>query len=213
MKLLIAQKDDFHTQRNNLIDPAYTCNVTSMINALKASGIKLPATPGQPEDYLAQILEGQEAKDKLARDYPAMASMPPREVHAMLSWAVNEKFIGRKVTTFTTSVSLNEILFRAAKRRAASVISTTMTRGGHLVAVAGFSTVQSLDAIKTPADIDVKLVRRIYLLDSWGDWSACYDAESSGYGVGISVQEYMAMAKPVASERKWAHLFSAEGVF
>ena len=213
MKLLIANKDDFHTQRNNLIDPADTCNVTSMINALKASGIKLPAVEGQPEDALSKILASREAKDKLAKDFPSMASMPPREVHAMLSWAVNEKLMGAKVTTFSSSVSLQEILFRLAKKHAASVVSTTMTRGGHLVAVVGFSSTQSIDEIKNPATVSLKQVRRIYLLDSWGDWSSCYDAGSSGFGIGISAQEFMGMAKPVASERKWAHLFSPEGVF
>lgn len=213
MKLFIANSDDFHTQRNNRIDPVNTCNTTAMINALKASGIAMPATKGQPEDVLTEILDSQEARDKLARDYPQMASMPPREVHAMLSWAVNEKFIGRRVTMFSMSVSLNEILFRVAKKASASVISTTMTRGGHLVAVVGFSTVQALEKIKSPQDINIKLVRRIYLLDSWGDWTVCYEAGGSGFGVGISTQEFMSMAKPVNLERKWAHLFSAEGVF
>ena len=213
VKLIIANKDDFHTQRNNLIDPADTCNVTSMINALKATGIKLPAVEGQPEDQLAKILGSREAKDKLAKEFPSMASMPPREVHAMLSWAVNEKLIGSKVTTFSLSVSLQEILFRLAQKHAASVVSTTMTRGGHLVAIVGFSSTQSIDELKNPATVSLKSVRRIYLLDSWGDWSACYDAGSSGFAVGISMQEYMSMTKPVASERKWAHLFSAEGVF
>jgi len=213
MKILIALKDDYHTQRNNLIDPTDTCNVTSMINALKASGIRIPVTEGQPEDTLAKILGSKEAKDKLAKEFPSMASMPPREVHAMLSWAVNEKLVGAKVTTFASSVSLQEILFRIAKHRAASVVSTTMTRRGHLVAVVGFSSTQSIDEIKNPATVALKQVRRIYLLDSWGDWSACYEAGSSGFCVGISTQEFMAMAKPVAAERKWAHLFSAEGVF
>lgn len=213
MKLFIATPDGYHTQRNNRIDPVNTCNVTAMVNALKASKVKLPVTKEQPEDYLAQILNSQEAHEKLTHDYPQMASLPPREVHGMLSWAVNEKFIGHKVTTFSTNVSLAEILYRVARRGAASVISTTMTTGGHLVAVVGFSTRQDLATIKTPADVAIPQVRRIYLLDSWGDWTAVYEPGSSGFGYGISVQEFSSMAKPINSERKWAHLFSPEGIF
>lgn len=214
MKVFIAKSENFHTQRNNQIDPVNTCNTTSMINALKATGIALPAgIQGQPEDALTEILDSQESREKLARDYPQMASMPPREVHAMLSWAVNEKFIGRKVTMFSTSVSLAEILFRVWNHASASVVSTTMTRGGHLVAVVGFSTTQNLENIKSPGNIDIKLVRRIYLLDSWGDWTSGYENGGSGFGVGISPQEFLSMAKPNNAERKWAHLFSAEGVF
>lgn len=213
MRIFIASHDDFHTQRNNEIAPAETCNVTSMINALKASGIPVPDGAGQPEDRLAEILESPEAYAKLAKDYPQMTGTKPREIHGLLSWAVNEKFIGNKVTTFSAAVSLREILFRIIKFKTASVISTTMTKGGHLVAIAGFSTTQDIAGITSPAGIDVALLRRIYLLDSWGDWTTGYEAGSSGFGVGISYDEFMTMAKPASVERKWAHLFSRDGTF
>jgi hypothetical protein len=214
MRIFLGKPDDFHTQRNNLIDPANTCNVTSMINALRATGIAMPSgIQGQPEDALARILDTPEAKAKLAKDFPAMASLPPREVHAMLSWAVNEKFIRRKVTTFSVAVTLQEILFRLLKHSSASVVSTTLMRGGHLVTIAGYSTVQSFINVRTPGDIDLDMVRRIYLLDSWGDWTLGYERGSSGFGVPLSVDEFMACAKPVENARKWAHLFSRDGTF
>ncbi len=214
MRLFLGKPDDFHSQRNNVIDPVNTCNVTSMINALKATGIPMPVgIKGQPEDILARILDTPEAKARLAKDFPAMASLPPREVHAMLSWAVNEKLIGRRVTIFNVAVTLEEIFFRIMKYSAASVVSTTLVRGGHLVAVAGFSTVQSLDNVKSPGDINIDAVRRIYLLDSWGDWTLGYEKGSSGFGVPLSVDEFVACAKPVENTRKWAHLFSRSGTF
>lgn len=215
MRIFIGKPEGFHTQRNNAIDPANTCNVTSMINALEATGIPLPVNvQGQAEDALARILNTQEAKAKLAKEFPQMAMFPPREVHAMLSWAVNERFIGRRVTMFSSSVSLKEILYRIIKYKTASVVSTTFMRGGHLVTIAGFSTAQAgIESIKSPADIATDQLRRIYILDSWGDWTTGYEKGSSGFSVPISTDEFMAMAKPAGQERKWAHLFSRDGIF
>ncbi len=213
MLVSIASREDFHTQRNNVIDPANTCNVTAMVNALLASGIQLPPYEGQPEDALAKILDSPEAHEKLARDYPQMAAMPPREVHALLSWATNEKFLKRKVTTFASSISMNEILYRVFKFKCASVISTTMTRGGHLVTVSGFSSTQRPEKINGPGDLDLTSVRRVYLLDSWGDWASAYEPGCSGFNVAVSIDELMAMAKPISVQRKWAHIISPTGVF
>jgi len=131
----------------------------------------------------------------------------------MLSWAVNEKFIGRRVTSFNVAVTLQEILYRILKYAAASVISTVLVRGGHLVTIAGFSTVQRVDSITAPGDIDIDAVRRVYLLDSWGDWTLGYERGSSGFGVALSVEEIMTYAKPTGQARKWAHLFSRDGTF
>jgi len=211
----LAEPGKFYTQRNNRIDPAETCGVTSMVNALAASGIPFSAPEGvQPEDHLAAILDTPEAKARLASSYPYFAERKPREVHAMLSWAVNERFVGRRVTMFSTTVDFAEILFRIVRHRAASVLSGSFTPYGHIVTVVGFETDQGdVEAAQAPSQVDRLAVKAVLVNDSWGDWHWNYAPGVSGYSVRFTVPEFLGLTKPFGSWRKWAHLFDRDGRF
>jgi len=211
----LAKPALFHTQRNNKIDPAETCNVTAMINALLATGIDVPAPEGvQPEDHLAWLLSGEAVKKKLAAEYPDLAGRKPREVHAILSWAVNTLLLGRPVTTFSLSVDFREILFRILRNRAASVMTGKFTPGGHLVAVVGLETDQDdIEAVPSPGGIDLKMIRKVLVHDSWGDWHGGYRDSQSGYEVPFTFREFWNLTREYDSARKWAHLFDRDGRF
>lgn len=81
-----------------------------MIMALKASDIpfEVPRRRTAREDYLARLLDEPDVHAKLQKEYPTLAGRPPQEVHAILSWAVNEKLVKRRVTMFGTRVSMQE---------------------------------------------------------------------------------------------------------
>jgi hypothetical protein len=186
-----------------------------MVNALLATGIAIPSPEGtQPEDLLASVLDAPEAWECLARDFPEMKGKKPREVHALLSWAVNERFVGRAVTTFSPRVDLREIFFRIVRHKAASVVTGRFTPGGHLVSIVGLESDQGdIENAPSPATINLKAIRSVLVHDSWGDWHGAYREGRSGYEVPFTLTEIMSLTREFESERKWAHLFDINGVF
>lgn len=213
--MLHKLSNPYRTQRNNRIDPAQTCQVTSMIMALEASGIAFDYPKDeQPEDYLARLLDEPDAWAKLKKEYPAMAGRPPREVHAILSWAVNEKLCKRRVTTFTTKVSTQEILWRIARHKSASVVSGRFTSYGHLVTVIGFETEQDrIEDLGSPGLLDLDKVQSVIVDDPWGNSKTGY-RNQDGNDVVYSLQEFAHLTRVFDSlDAKWAHLFSRDGKF
>lgn len=213
--MLYKLQNDYHTQRNNRIDPTQTCQVTAMIMGLKASGIPFDYPSNeQPEDYLAKILDEPDAHDKLLREYPSLAERHPREVHAILSWAVNNKLCKRRVTQFSTKVSMQELLWRIARYRCASVMSGRFTSYGHLVTLVGFESGQDdLDSADSPGPVDLDQVQSIIVDDPWGDGKTGY-REKQGNDVIYTLHEFAHLTRVYDSlDAKWAHLFSRDGCF
>ena len=213
--MLYKLSNPYHTQRNNRIDPAQTCQVTSMVMALEASGIPFDYPESeQPEDYLAMLLNEQDAYEKLRREYPTLAGRPPREVHAILSWAVNEKLVKRRVTMFSTRVSMQEILYRIARHQCASVMPGQFTSYGHLVTVVGFESKQDrIEDLGSPGQVDLDKVQSIIVDDPWGNGKSGY-RDSNGDDVMYTLQEFAHLTRVFDSlDIKWAHLFSRDGMF
>lgn len=206
----------YHSQRNNVRSPAETCQVTAAVMALRASGISFtyPAAGMQPEDYLAEILDSPEAWAKLKAEYPQRGKRPPREVHAILSWAINEKLAKRKVSVFTTRVGLSELLFRVAHHKAASLVSGRFTKTGHVVTLVGFESSQEhLAEALSPAAVDLSAVSRIFVDDPWGNGHSAY-RDPDGNDVAYTLDEFNSITREYADPaRKWAHLFDRDGIF
>lgn len=213
--MLYKLTNPYHTQRNNRIDPTQTCQVTSMIMALKASGIPFDCPESeQPEDYLTLLLDEPDAHEKLRREYPSLADRPPREVHAILSWAVNEKLVKRRVTQFSTRVSMQEILYRIARHKCAAVMSGRFTNYGHLVTVVGFESKQDrIEDLGSPGQVDMDSVQSIIIDDPWGDGRTGY-RDTNGDDVVYTLQEFAHLTRVFDSlDAKWAHIFSRDGKF
>jgi hypothetical protein len=147
----IARDNEYYTQRNNPVSRASTCQVTSEINILTASRIPFDCPAGmQPEEHLRRLTEEPDVKEKLAREFPRMAHLPPREVHDILAWVVNEKLCKRKVTMFSMRVDLREILFRLVRYWCGSLVSGKFTPDGHVVGVIGFETITPQNVLELP---------------------------------------------------------------
>ncbi len=213
--MLYKLLNDYHSQRNNAIAPGRTCNVTSMVMALKATGIPFESPEGiQPEDHLASLLGSPEAFEKRDREYPwaMLANVHPREVHELLSWAVNELLVGRPCTVFTTRASIQELLFRIARHQAASVVSGRFTKSGHIVALVGFEcSGPDLSDAPSPGRVDLSAVSRVIIDDPWGDVRSGY-RDVNGDDVSLSVAEFDHYTREFYSSGiKWAHLFTRTG--
>lgn len=207
--------NEYRTQRNNRIAPTETCQVTATIMALEASGIGFECPDGvQPEDYLAGILDAPEAHEKLKREFPTLKNRAPREVHSILSWAINERLVRSKVSLFTTRASLQELLFRIARYRTASLVSGRFTPDGHIAALIGFESDQiDLADAGSPATVEIGAVRRLFIDDPWGDWTTGY-TDRNGDDVSIPLEVFNSLTREYGqSRKKWAHLFSRDGIF
>ncbi|OHD25601.1 MAG: hypothetical protein A2Y38_00280 [Spirochaetes bacterium GWB1_59_5] len=214
--MLYKLLNDYHTQRNNAIDPGQSCNVTSMIMALAATGIPFKSPEGiQPEDHLSALLATPEAFTRRDQKYPwaKVSNVHPREVHELLSWAVNELLVGKPCTVFTTRASIQELLFRIARHQAASVVSGRFTKAGHIVALVGFEcSGPDLSEAASPAAVDLAAVSRIIIDDPWGDVRVGY-RDVDGDDVSLSVVEFDHYTRDYYSAgRKWAHLFTRTGI-
>jgi hypothetical protein len=207
--------NEYRSQRNNAIAPEGTCQVTAAIMALEATGIGFEYPKDvQPEDHLATLLDSPEAEAKLRKEYPGLSGRPPREVHRILSWAINELLVRANVTTFTTRASIAELLFRIARHRAASLVSGRFTPDGHIIALVGFESEQiDLEDAPSPAAIDLSLIRQVIVDDPWGDWTSAY-TRLEGDDVHLPLSDFDRLTREYGeSGRKWAHLFSRDGKF
>ena len=115
---------------------------------------------------------------------------------------------------FTTRASIQELLYRIARHKAASVVSGRLLSGGHLVTVVGFEYPgPDLSEADSPARLDLSVVSRIIIDDPWGDIHSGYK-NHDGNDVSLSVAEFDRLTREYSNPgRKWAHLFSRDGVF
>lgn len=213
--MIYRLKNDYHTQRNNVIDPSITCQVTSTIMALKASCIPFDYPSSiQPEDYLSKLLSTKEAYALRDTKYPWAKNIPPREVHAILSWAINEKLVSRKVSLFTERGTTKEILFRIAKYKCASLIAGQFTKSGHIVAVIGFECCgPDLSNLSSPESIDLSTVSRVFIDDPWGNVETSYK-DVDGDDVSLSIQRFEQLTSCYSPyPYKRVHYFSRDGIF
>jgi hypothetical protein len=183
-----------------------------MVQALEASGLRFEYPKDmQPEDYLTQILDSQEAWDIMRSRHPwAIAGgYSPRHVHDMLVWAVNEKLLRRKVVEYKC-ISTHQIILSLLKGRAL-VVAGRFTKFGHIVAVVGFETSQEdINANSSPENIDLAKVDKIIIDDPYGNYHTGYK-DINGNDTPFTLQQFNWVVKEYNNlNKKWAHVF--EGV-
>jgi len=174
MKLDITKDDVVFSQRDNEKRPSGACGATSAVNALNISEIPYDfKTEGQPEDALMAFLDLKEGGWKKLKEVDPGATYNPWNTSAVISWAVN-KMVGKNVVR-VEKWTLQEMIFHLAKEQAAIVIGAGWTKSSHFVAIGGFETDQEniLD-IKKVADIDLKKLKSIRMIDSWGNYKTGY---------------------------------------
>lgn len=212
MIINLSKNIPYYTQRNNRFYPHGTCNTTAMVQALEASGLHFEYPQDmQPEDYLTQILDSQEAWDIMRSRYPwAIAGgYSPRHVHHMLVWAVNDKLFGRKVVEYKC-ISTQKIILSLLKGHAV-VVAGRFTKFGHIVAVVGFETSQEdITANSAPEYIDLLKISRIIIDDPYGNYHTGYK-NVNGNDTPYTIQQFDWVVKEYNNlQKKWAHVF--EGV-
>ena len=215
MELIIGRSIPYRPQWDNTLYPASTCNTTSMVHALEVSGIPFTYPEDmQPEDYLTNILESKEAYSRLVKLYKwAVGKYPPRQVHAMLSWAVNEKLVGTPCTFFTTNATIQEMIYHLVATRTALVVGTDFTSYGHIVTVVGLATAQEdIMQAQSPRDVNLEAISSIIVNDSWGNYLTGYK-DRNGFNIRVPFHTYIAKTRtPGKLTGKWVHFFYLDEV-
>ncbi len=208
--IIVGKAVPYRPQRDNQYFPSTTCNTTAMIHALEIGEIPFIYPPNmQPEDYLTQILEDESSVTRMKKLYNwAIGKYRPRHIHAMLSWAVNERLVGKNVTFFTERATINHIIASFILSRMGVVVSTMFTQYGHIVTAVGVETEQTdIEQITSPNDIDRTKVTAIYVNDPWGNVLTNYK-DHNGYHIRVPYRMFIDKTKTLKSEtKKMAHFF------
>lgn len=179
-----------YSQRNNVIKPLESCNVTAMVMALDYLDYRFPqGAYEQPEDNLRKFITDQGKNP---------------ENHYELSEYTN-RWMGKEVTRFSMAKKVNEILGELLSSRPV-VISGTFP---------GFPTKKP-----KPLGHIVCLVGAIWNMKDWIGppdtilWDDPYgntldDWKGSGNDVCLTYQQFVDWIKPVGNASvKWAHCFT-----
>jgi hypothetical protein len=189
MIINVSEGKSNYSQRNNLIKPFESCNVTSMVMALEYMGHTLPKGEyEQPEDNLREFIESQGKNP---------------EVHADLSEYTN-RWMGRKITEFSVERKISDILAELLAGRPV-VISGTFPGYpakqakplGHIVCMVGAEWTGN-DWIGPP-DL-------IIWDDPYGN--TLQDWKGSGNDIKVDFEKFINWIKPVGNPVvKWGHFF------
>lgn len=178
-----------YSQRNNVIKPLESCNVTSMVMALDYLGYQFPkGEHEQPEDNLRKFIEGQGKNP---------------EVHAELSEYTN-RWMGREVTKFNTARKISAILEEILAGRPVVISGSfpgyptkKIKALGHIVCLVGAEWLGN-DWIGPPDSI------------IWDDpyGNTLNDWQGAGNDVKVDFKKFIDWIKPVGDfSVKWGHFF------
>ncbi len=202
----------YHTQRNNKIAPASTCNVTAMIMALRSSGVEFVVpVDTQPEDHLAELLNSETVKTKQLKEFPTLGTRPAREIHDLLSWGTNYLLCHRVVSRFTLKADLRLLLWRIAALRSGAVVAGRFTTYGHMVALVGFEYEGEIP--ETWLETNLDLVKSVIIDDPWGNIHSDY-RDHNGNNVELTLAAFNHYTREYDHVgKKWAHIIDPTGRF
>ena len=153
----LSKDGDYYTQLNNTVYPLEACGPTSAANCLATIGMDKIPGDGSLDDRIMAKLRSPEAYNLMAQIAPwAIKRYEPNEVHLMLQWAVN-KLVGKNVDRFTEFGTLEYAAYNIAACRPL-IRSGSFTRGGHRVAVVGFTSFQHESDFKDEMKISVEYI-------------------------------------------------------
>lgn len=213
----ISTGKDYHTQRNNEIDPINACATTAMVMALKYSGVKLPDCRGrQEEDALLEFIRGnKEVQEAYKKSLPweFEKGIPANELPTMRELGTN-LWVGREVNKFVWGATMREILYSLVLQKAVVVSGSWpyMNHNGevttipHVVCVVGFESWQhDILCSEGSGDIDLDQVVNIIIDDPFGDYRTLYK-DQKGNDVLVPLKDFVKITKEHGSvSRKWAH--------
>ncbi len=183
----ILHKVGYQTQRDNKYNPGGTCGPTSMSMAMSFYGAK-PAAGKQLEDEIFEHLQASDAQAIFKRDFPwAVGKYNPHNIHGMLQWVCNNKYVPIK-DTFISHDTWEGL--KLALQRGPLVVSGHFTGSGHVICLVGET---------TGGDIIVH--------DPYGNWGYGYQRRLPGECVVYNQEDLKRLVKPGGGRYQY-HKFS-----
>jgi len=206
----LSKDGDYYTQLNNTVYPLEACGPTSAANCLATIGMDKIPGDGSLDDRIMAKLRSSEAYNLMAQITPwAIKRYEPNEVHLMLQWAVN-KLVGKNVDRFTEYGTLEYCAFNIAACRPL-IMSGSFTRGGHMVAVVGFTSFQHESDFKDEMKIDFDLLSEFIVDDSYGNYFTHYQ-DHRGNNIKFSVDLFNKLTNISGRNgQKHMHVFNKDG--
>ncbi len=217
VRINLSEGKDYHTQRNNRTDPLGTCSTTSLVMALKDSGIELPDCAGrQEEDVLAEfILNSPEIAEAFKQDYPSEFEKGTHayEIPPLRSLGVN-LWLGREVNRFSWVAGIQDVILSLIMGKACVMSGMWPYKNAlgeqrdisHVVCVCGFESAQDnvLDA-RDPRGIAIDLMVSFIIDDPYGDYRTGY-RDTRGNDVIVPFRDFIRITKEQGSvSRKWVN--------
>lgn len=191
------------SQRNNLLKPLSSCNVTSMVMALSYLGYEPDFPKGkysQPEDNLMDFLTTNNiVQAKLKQFVRANAwaqGIPGEQIHDILSFATN-CWLGKQVTEFKWALTVVGIINEIKAGRPVVISGTFPWKGrpdlrplGHIVCLVGYNEETGEFCYDDPYGKTYEWSPNVTGNDTW-----------------VSFELFMRDIKELGKGLKWAHLF------
>lgn len=206
MKINVSTGFKYHTQRDNLIAPYYSCNVTALAMGLIYSRIPINWPDEiQNEDWLNELLQTEDALSVMGKLAPrAVEKLHPRDVNEMLAWVAN-KVAGYECDTWVTE-PISGIVSQLTKGYAV-VTAGKFTTYGHVICVVGLESRQNLNTPKETKDIDTDAIKYFILDDPWGNVNEMY-MNKNGDNIEVSYEYFNKMVAEESNPyRKGFHKF------
>jgi hypothetical protein len=200
-------------QRLHKLRPGSSCNVTSAVVALEASGVRSPQVPMGMlvEDYMTMIVDGAEGIEAMRKICPwffadkkggGEPSIPPGEAPLMLDWIV-QRVYGKPYLKYTETLTLQRCLAEIDAERAV-VLRTILVPDGHLVAMVGYT---ADDEPGGPRGVTGVVVR-----DSWGNFNSGYE-DQNGNNVVLSLLTFANHVRVPGQPMKAGHVLAQEVLY
>jgi hypothetical protein len=131
--------------------------------------------------------------------------MPPRRVHVCLAWAIN-RLAGREVARFREDATYQELVAELARGKAV-IVSTVLTRAGHVVCLVGVRTRQDgMRDLRNPDLVRIDLIDGWIIDDPYGDYWSGYK-DQHGNDLYFPFDDFCRLTKELYRNHKWAHIY------
>jgi len=191
---LSPDRSRYYRQLNNKLDPGVTCKTTATVECLDLAGWPFPhGAYDQPEDNLTELCRSTAGIKKMLEIDRTLNGTPPNEVWGVIEWAVNDRWYpkDRPAVGPRWNWTMVEVLFGIVSGRPFAA-STSLTKGGHVVAVVGFETEQD-ERPQEFDELDMNQVSHVIIDDPYGDrTSGKYDISKTGWNNRYPISEWNA---------------------
>lgn len=187
-----------------------------MVMGLKQAGWEFPHPQGvQPEDHLTAFLRGDAGVEALRRLAPWAVDkatgdllFPPNEVHAVLTWGVNE-LMGQEVSSFRTDWDVDGIIASVTEGCGVVLSGRFPLAGGgelrHMVSLSGYRIKSVRDGSQVGMPPRFNQLDQLYIDDPYGDWNTNYN-DHHGNNSPMTPEQFMQIMNTSGSRQKWAHI-------